>query len=418
MKATQSKIDTFPMKVKNGNGTVTIYKRTRANGTPGFELADYTSGSRKLRSFPGIEQARAEAERIARMLATGDAHAAGVTGRELAGYGRAIELLRPTGISLEIAAATVAKAVELLGDDRILEACRFFAQHDPARLTTRTVSEVVTELLTQRELDGCSERHVADLRSRLTRFAADFQVPMSSVTGQDLQAWLDRLECAPKTKQNAKMSISNLFGFAIRRNYYPKGENPASDLQTPKITNGKAVAIYTPAELAGLLAAAPADFSSVVAIGAMAGLRIAEIQHLDWRDVKLAEGHIEVTADNAKTATRRIVPICPALAAWLSPRARKTGKVWTGTEHQFKKRQHATSKNAGIAWKHNALRHSFCSYRLAEVQSAAQVALEAGNSPTMIFRHYRELVSNEKAKAWFNILPQRPANIVQLAQVA
>jgi hypothetical protein len=38
------------------------------------------------------------------------------------------------------------------------------------------------------------------------------------------------------------------------------------------------------------------------------------------------------------------------------------------------------------------LRRSFISYRLAAIQNTAQVALEAGNSPQMIFRHYRELV--------------------------
>lgn len=59
-----------------------------------------------------------------------------------------------------------------------------------------------------------------------------------------------------------------------------------------------------------------------------------------------------------------------------------------------------------VEWKHNALRHSFCSYRLADVKSAAQVALEAGNSPQMIFEHYRELVSESAAKGWFAIMPE------------
>jgi hypothetical protein len=35
----------------------------------------------------------------------------------------------------------------------------------------------------------------------------------------------------------------------------------------------------------------------------------------------------------------------------------------------------------------------------------AQVALEAGNSPRMIFQHYRELVRPEAAKAWFGLMP-------------
>jgi hypothetical protein len=33
----------------------------------------------------------------------------------------------------------------------------------------------------------------------------------------------------------------------------------------------------------------------------------------------------------------------------------------------------------------------------------AQVALEAGNSPQMIFRHYRELVRPADAEKWFGI---------------
>jgi hypothetical protein len=57
-------------------------------------------------------------------------------------------------------------------------------------------------------------------------------------------------------------------------------------------------------------------------------------------------------------------------------------------------------------WKHNALRHSFISYRVADIQNVAQVALEAGNSPQMIFQHYRELVRPAEAKAWFAIVPK------------
>jgi hypothetical protein len=49
----------------------------------------------------------------------------------------------------------------------------------------------------------------------------------------------------------------------------------------------------------------------------------------------------------------------------------------------------------------------FISYRIAIVQSADQVALEAGNSASIIFKHYRELTTPEVAEKWFSILPQR-----------
>ena len=52
-----------------------------------------------------------------------------------------------------------------------------------------------------------------------------------------------------------------------------------------------------------------------------------------------------------------------------------------------------------LQWQHNALRHSFCRYRLPDVKSAAQVAPEAGTRLRMIFEHYRELVIEKAAKA-------------------
>jgi len=51
------------------------------------------------------------------------------------------------------------------------------------------------------------------------------------------------------------------------------------------------------------------------------------------------------------------------------------------------------------------LRHSFISYRIAKVKNANEVALEAGNSPAVIFKHYRELATEEQADAWFAIVP-------------
>ena len=59
-----------------------------------------------------------------------------------------------------------------------------------------------------------------------------------------------------------------------------------------------------------------------------------------------------------------------------------------------------------MEWPRNVLRHSFISYRIAQVKSADQVALEAGNSPSIIFKHYRELTTEEQADKWFSIRPK------------
>jgi integrase len=45
----------------------------------------------------------------------------------------------------------------------------------------------------------------------------------------------------------------------------------------------------------------------MLAIGAFAGLRDAEIKRLDWSEINLARGFIEVKGSKAKSARRRIV---------------------------------------------------------------------------------------------------------------
>jgi hypothetical protein len=72
----------------------------------------------------------------------------------------------------------------------------------------------------------------------------------------------------------------------------------------------------------------------------------------------------------------------------------------------------------GVAWPQNGLRHSYGSYRLAIVKSAAQVALEMGNSPKMIFQHYRQVVTEQDSKLFFSITPKTAANVVQMKGAA
>jgi integrase len=408
-------LKTWPRLVKVGGTVVKVYRYARPDGSFSYQVADYSTGARKLRSFPTGEAALAEAERLARLLASGEAHAARVGGRELAGYGRAVELLRPTGIALEVAAAHYAEAVKVLGGDRVLEAARFFASRDPSRLPVKTVAEAVEELLTVKEARGASRRYLGDLRSRLARFADAFHCPLASVTTGDVQRWLDGLKAAPQTVRNFRTVAGTLFSFAEARGYLPKGGNPVEATEPVKTRNGDAVEVFTPGELAALLAAAPADFRPLVALGAFTGIRAAEALRLDWSDVDLAGAFVTVGAAKAKTRARRLVPICPALAAWLAPYAGRTGRVWHLGPDAFNKRAAATAKAAGVPWKANGLRHSFASYRLAQTQDAAKVALEMGNSPAVIFAHYRELVRPDAAAAWFSVRPEAPANVLPLA---
>jgi integrase len=156
----------------------------------------------------------------------------------------------------------------------------------------------------------------------------------------------------------------------------------------------------------------------MLAIGAFAGLREAEIQRLDWSEIALARGHIEVKAAKAKSARRRIVPIQPNLAAWLQPYSGMTGAVVPmGARRKLARVREAAKLTR---WPNNGLRHSFASYRLAAIHDAPRVSVELGHtSPQMLYSTYRELVLPTEAERYWAILPkEETANVVAFSTSA
>ena len=414
---TEDQESNWPASRSTGSVTVKVYRRIRADGEYGYEVADYSTGTRRLRSFPTAEKALKEAKRLADLLASGNAQAAMMTNKEAASFGRAAELARPTGLPLELIAANYAKAFGILGGDKIVAAAEYYATHSPDNLTARTVAEVVDEVLASKE-GKRTENTISDLRNRLNTFADAFQCGIANVTTADVQRWLDGLKVGERTRLNYRNKVFQLFQFAERRNYILKRSNPVADTERPETPDGE-ITIYTPEEIEKLLAAASPSFRPCVALGAFAGLRTSEIQRLQWQDVDLVRGHVKASGRKRGTPARRFVPLTDNLRQWLAPYAKRTGLVWLKketdrqrAEDYFSDAQSATAEAAGVPWKKNALRHSFISYRCAESQNVNAVALEAGNSPATIHAHYRELVTAKEAARWFAVAPEKPANVI------
>jgi hypothetical protein len=100
---------------------------------------------------------------------------------------------------------------------------------------------------------------------------------------------------------------------------------------------------------------------------------MAELELLDWKAVDLERKFIEIRAGQAKTASRRVIPISDNLAAWLMPLERK-GKIVCTKELQT--HVSALARALTIEWPSNVLRNSFISRRIAIVQSADQVMIK------------------------------------------
>jgi integrase len=280
-----------------------------------------------------------------------------------------------------------------------------------------TVAALADEIIEAKRRDGRSSVYLRDLRYRLSKFVQDFgSRPIAGVTVDELDNWLRSLPYSPQSRTNYRRIIGLLFGYAESRGIIER--NPIPRTSKPKLVD-RPPEIFTVDELRALLEAAnriQADVLPMLAIGAFAGLREAEIQRLDWSEVDLARGHIEVKAAKAKSARRRIVPIQANLAQWLRLYIdMKGGVVPIGARKKLAR----VRKTADLArWPKNGLRHSFASYRLAAIHDAPRVAAELGHTgPQMLYSTYRELVLPTEAERYWKIEPTAEnCNVVAFAR--
>jgi integrase len=337
--------------------------------------------------FKTRAEAEAEALRQRTLLERHSREAVGLSQREMSDFIHARKKLAEYG-------------------ETINDAVKFRVDHlDRVRRHGITVAQLTNEVIEAKRRDGRSRVYLRDLRYRLARFVQDFKDrSIAGITVDELDDWLRALPYSPQSRTNYRRIIGLLFGYAEGRGIIDR--NPIPRTAKPKLID-KAPEIFKVDELQALLEAATRTAPDVVpmlAIGAFAGLREAEIQRLDWHEIDLARGHIEVKAAKAKSARRRIVPIQPNLAAWLRPSGGLIGRV---VPAGARRKLDRVREEANLArWPKNGLRHSFASYRLAAIHDAPRVSAELGHtSPQMLYSTYRELVLPEEAERYWKIAP-------------
>jgi len=310
----------------------------------------------------------------------------------------------------------------------IAQAVDHFLKHVEATERSITIEALIPEYKTAKRRIGLSEAYFKDLDYRLGAFEKTFGSRLVvEITTAQLDDWLGSLGLAGQSINNYRAVLRAFFQYAVKRDYIP--QNPVARIDKVKIKD-KPPAIFTPDQLAKLLNAATEDTLPVLAIGAFAGLRMAEILRLDWAEVDLVRGFIEVKADKSKTARRRLVTIHPNLGEWLRPYAGRTGWVWaprrkpktgrarkSGNESSWRMSLEPVCEAAELKqWPQNGLRHSFGSYHLAKFHDAAKLALEMGHTTTKeIFAHYRELVRPEEAERYWQIKPTTETGVITLS---
>jgi integrase len=269
---------------------------------------------------------------------------------------------------------------------------------DPVRQQPRTLRQACDDLIVAKAAKGVRDRYLVQLRLTMVdlcrRLGADR--PIAQIQASDIEAWLLRPEWGTAARRSYLIDARTLWSLATARGYVHRNAALAVEMPRPEL---RPPAIHTPDQVRQVLEAARAvdlDVCRLLAVQYFAGLRPAEASRIS--DADILPDHVQVSGHHAKTRQRRLVTIHPALRAWLALGGHLpvTNRV---------RRYYRVRESAGVPWAHDVTRHSFVTYHLAHGRSASQTALEAGHTEVVLFRHYREVVTQEQADRFWAIRP-------------
>jgi integrase len=240
-------------------------------------------------------------------------------------------------------------------------------------------------------------------------------------------------ESAPKTRNAKRAAVKMLLSWCVERDYLATTHRlfEASGLKH-EAADPQEIECYTSAELRAMLDRAAkvpmqeegedpeTDYRAllpVIALAGLCGIRIKEITRLNFEDVWRIPEHVEIKAFKSKTRSRRLVTICEALGQWLEGYRECKGPVWPKGYDMLHEDFGAMRTELEIKDRRNGLRHSFISAHFAAHSDENLTAAIAGNTPAVIHKHYKGLMTKSEGENWFAIKPANAANIIPLPSI-
>jgi integrase len=333
-------------------------------------------------------------------------------------------VLEPHGLDLLEAAKMLSSALGIIGDTgSLMDAAKAWRQAHEARTASKLFGEAAELFLITRE--GLRDH---TLRGYRTHLRAALK-PLHHIVMADLKLTeIDEL-LSPRPSSSRKAIQTTLSTF-IRWAGSPPRQwiNPAilEGLETIRISADDEISVLDAKAVAALMAEAEAVSPGTAAGFACAifgGIRMTELRKLTWANV--LDDHIEITAAIAKRHSRRLVPICPTLRAWLDSSRGDAAPGDPLVGPNWKKNERVARRKAGWAlttqpplkgldpptrggWPKNVCRHTCGSILVATGRPLEELIFGFGHSggTALLKRHYLGRMTVGQAAAILAIGPQ------------
>ena len=248
-------------------------------------------------------------------------------------------------------------------------------------------------------------RIVSDLKGFVAHFPSR---AVAELTMPVLIEFLERGRPSMKTYNNRRGIVSTFFKYCFHRGWIV--ENLILKVPHYRIRRKRGVAVTLSTQQASDLMAHFEQFEGgrwvpYFALCLFAGIRPGvpngEITKIRPADVNLDTGIISISADASKVREPRRITIQPNLAAWLRAYPLSKFPIVLG---DFQKRRAKFRDQLNLT--HDVLRHTYISMHVAKFRSIGEAAIQAGNSESIIRRHYLDLKSPAEGADFFGIVPK------------
>jgi hypothetical protein len=339
---------------------------------------------------------------------------------EMENKGRALRMVM-SPMTQEQHDSALAAVDKLGGTYTLAQAVEYFLRnHRPPDYTIR-MSDALKVFVDEKERDGLRPRTLAAMKRSLERFTEKTQDPwVHEITHETVTGYLRGLrtvdgkaKASLKFFNNCRQELNGFFSWAIvpdRLSNRPYTfENPVAavrayssrqvrEQQSAKPTTTAPASVQR--ILGTLMRWRDGSLVRYYALAYFAGIRPEEIERLNGREkelINLNTRTITIPANISKTRQERQVAISDNLAQWLALFPAPVIPT------NFRRMNAKVRKHFDLS--HDEARHSFISYHVAVHRSVGDAALQAGNSESIVKRHYLNIHTQDEGSEFFRVIP-------------
>ena len=251
-------------------------------------------------------------------------------------------------------------------------------------------------------------KSLKNLSSMADIFKADFgMVKIQEIDEKRVVDYLKGKDLADQSRENYRNVLSQFFNWCKKNKYHT--ENPAEKIEI-EVSKGT-TKFFTVEQCKEImrLALDPQykDVTAYLALCLFGGIRPEEVCRMTWeKNILMDTKEIFLNHEITKTKKDRQFRMNDNLFEWLQFCKKLDTKLLAPAESNIHNYRNKLTKLLSFPWIQDGLRHSFATFSYAKSRNYEDLRHVMGNSPGIIERFYKGIISHTEVEKFFAITPE------------